>query len=126
LPYRRVSDSLSRAVLSSREAILARDVSDDNQLAVFDSLGEMRARSVVCTPIHHGERMLGLVHLYATNPDNTLDKHDLEFTLAVAGQLASALDSQLERESLKSEVSQARTVNQSLRKQLETEQQLIG
>jgi two-component system response regulator HydG len=126
VPYRRVSDSLSRAVLSSREAILARDVSDDNQLAVFDSLGEMRARSVVCTPIHHGERMLGLVHLYATNPDNTLDKHDLEFTLAVAGQLASALDSQLERESLKSEVSQARTVNQSLRKQLETEQQLIG
>ena len=126
LSYRRVSDNLSRAVLSSREAILARDVGDDHQLAVFDSLGEMRARSVVCTPIHHGERMLGLVHLYATNPDNTLDKHDLDFTLAIAGQLASALDSQLERESLKSEVSQVRTVNQSLRKQLATEHQMVG
>jgi two-component system response regulator HydG len=126
LPYRRVSDNLSRAVLSSREAILARDVSDHTQLAVFDSLGEMRARSVVCTPIHHGERVLGLVHLYATNPDNTLDKQDLEFTLAVAGQLALALDSQLERESLKSKVDLVRTVNQSLRKQLESDQQLIG
>lgn len=126
LPYRRVSDNLSRAVLSNREAILARDVSDDTQLAVFDSLGEMRAQSVVCTPIHHGERVLGLVHLYATNPDNVLDKQDLEFTLAVAGQLALAFDSQLERESLKSEVDQARNVNQTLRKQLESDQQLIG
>jgi len=126
LPYRRVSDNLSRAVLSSREAILARDVSGDTQLAVFDSLGEMRARSVICTPIHHDDRVLGLVHLYATNPDNALDKQDLEFALAVAGQLALALGSQFEKESLKSEVSQVRTVNQSLRKQLEADQQLIG
>ncbi len=126
LSYRRVSDNLSRAVLSSREAILARDISDDVQMAVFDSLGEMRARSVVCTPIHHGKKVLGLIHLYATNPDNTLDKQDLEFTLAVADQLAWALDSQLERESLKLKVDQVRTVNQSLRRQLESDQQLIG
>ena len=126
LPYRRVSDNLSRAVLSSREAILARDVSGDTQLAVFDSLGEMRARSVICTPIHHEERVLGLVHLYATNPDNALDKQDLEFALAVAGQLALALDSQFEKEFLKSEVSQVRSANKSLRKQLETDHQLIG
>ncbi|MCH2213053.1 MAG: sigma 54-interacting transcriptional regulator [Fuerstiella sp.] len=126
LSYRRVSDNLSRAVLSSGEAILARDVSDHTQLAVYDSLGEMRAASVVCTPIHNGQRVLGLMHLYATNPDNVLDKHDLEFSLAVAGQLAFALESQLERESLKSEVDQVHSVNQSLRKQLETDQQLIG
>ena len=126
LSYQRVSDNLSRIVLSSREAILARDVSGHVQLAVFDSLGEMRARSVVCTPIHHDQRVLGLVHLYATNPDNILDKQDLEFTLSVAGQLALALDSQFERESLKSKVDQVRTVNQSLRRQLESDQQLIG
>ena len=126
LSYRRVSDNLSQAVLNNREAILARDVTGDVQMAVFDSLGEMRARSVVCTPIHHGKRVLGLIHLYATSPDNTLDKQDLEFTLAVAGQLAWALDSQLERDSLKSKVDQVRTVNQSLRRQLESDQQLIG
>lgn len=126
LPYRRVSDNLSRAVLSSREAILARDVSGDTQLAVFDSLGEMRARSVICTPIHRGEQTLGLVHLYATNPDNALDKRDLEFTLAVANQLALVLESQLQKESLKSEVDQARTAAESLRQQLESDQRLIG
>ena len=126
LPYRRVSDNLSRVVLSNREAILARDVSDDSQLAVFDSLGEMRACSVICTPIHYGEHMMGLVHLYATNPDNSLDKRDLEFALAVANQIALALDNLQERDSLKTEVDQARSVNQSLRKQLETDNQLIG
>ena len=92
LPYRRVSDNLSRVVLSSREAVLARDVGDDKQLAVFDSLGEMRAISVICAPINCDDEVRGLVHLYSTNPDNSLDKHDLDYTLAVARQFAVALD----------------------------------
>ncbi|MDG2129056.1 MAG: sigma 54-interacting transcriptional regulator [Fuerstiella sp.] len=126
LPYRRVSDNLSRVVLSSREAVLARDVEDDQQLAVFDSLGEMRAMSVICAPIHCDDQVRGLVHLYATNPDNALDKHDLEYTLAVARQLALALDHLSERDSLKSGLAQARNVNKSLRQHFDTEFKLIG
>ncbi|MEO2016435.1 MAG: sigma 54-interacting transcriptional regulator [Fuerstiella sp.] len=126
LPYRRVSDNLSRVVLSSREAVLARDVEDDQQLAVFDSLGEMRAVSVICAPIHCDDRVRGLVHLYATNPDNALDKHDLEYTLAVARQLALALDHLSERDSLKSGLAQARIENKSLRQHFDNEFKLIG
>ena len=108
LPYRRVSDNLSRVVLSSREAILARDVGDDKQLAVFDSLGEMRALSVICAPIHCDDEVRGLIHLYSTNPDNALDRNDLEYTLAVARQFALALDHLKERDSLKTGLDQAR------------------
>ena len=126
LPYRRVSDNLSRVVLSRREAILARDVGDDRQLSVFDSLGEMKALSVICAPITSAERVLGLIHLYSTNPDNPLDKHDLEFTLAVANQLAVALGHLQERDSLQTGLAQARSVNESLRSQLSQEQNLIG
>ncbi len=126
LPYRRVSDNLSRVVLSKREAILARDVGDDRQLSVFDSLGEMKALSVICAPITSPERSLGLIHLYSTNPDNPLDKHDLEFTLAVANQLAVALQHLQERDSLQTGLAQARSVNESLRSQLSEEQTLIG
>lgn len=126
LPYRRVSDNLSRIVLSRREAILARDVSDDTQLSFFDSLGEMKAISVICAPIHAGEQVHGLIHLYSTNPDNPLDKHDLEFALAVAHQLAVALNQLRERDSLQSGLVQARNENRSLREQLSTEQSLIG
>jgi len=126
LPYRRVSDNLSRVVLSRREAILARDVSDDRQLAMFDSLGEMKAQSVICAPINAVDRVLGLIHLYSSNPDNPLDKQDLEFTLAVANQLAVALLQLQERDSLQSGLAKARSVNESLRSQLSQEQTLIG
>lgn len=126
LPYRRVSDNLSRVVLSRREAILARDVGDDRQLSVFDSLGEMKALSVICAPLISSDRVLGLIHLYSTNPDNPLDKHDLEFTLAVANQLAVALVHLQERDTLQNGLAQARTVNETLRSQLSQEQTLIG
>ena len=126
LPYRRVSDNLSRIVLSSREAVLARDVGQDQQLAVFDSLGEMRAVSVICAPIHCDDHVRGLIHLYATNPDNPLDKEDLEYTVAVARQLAIALDHLIERDSLRSGLNQARNENKSLRKQLGDDFRLIG
>ena len=126
LPYRRVSDNLSRVVLSKREAILARDVGDDNQLSFFDSLGEMKALSVICAPIIAPDRALGLIHLYSTNPDNPLDKHDLEFTLAVSNQLAVALTRLQERDSLQTGLAQARIENRTLRAQLTEEQTLIG
>jgi two-component system response regulator HydG len=126
LPYRRVSDNLSRIVLSKREAILARDVTDDSQLSVFDSLGEMKAISVICAPISSAERVQGLIHLYSTNPDNPLDKHDLEFTLAVANQLGVALIHLHERDSLQTGLTQARSANETLRAQLLQEQTLIG
>jgi two-component system response regulator HydG len=126
LPYRRVSDNLSRIVLSSREAVLARDIGDDQQLAVFDSLGEMRAISVICAPIHCDDRVRGLIHLYATNPDNVLDRQDLEYTLAVARQFALALDHLTERDSLRTGLDQARNENKTLRAQLDSDFRLIG
>ncbi len=126
LPYRRVSDNLSRVVLSGREAVLARDVGDDQQLAVFDSLGEMRAMSVICAPVHCDAGVQGLIHLYATNPDNVLDKQDLEYTLAVARQFALALDHLNEVDSLKSGLDRARNQNRSLRQQIGEDFQLIG
>jgi len=126
LPYRRVSDNLSRVVLSGKEAVLARDVGQDRQLAVFDSLGEMRAESVICAPIHCDDRVRGLIHLYATNPDNPLDRDDLEYTVAVARQFALALDHLNERDSLRTGLNQARNENKSLRQQLGDDVQLIG
>ena len=126
LPYRRVSDNLSRVVLSRREAILARDVADDRQLSVFDSLGEMKALSVICAPIQTTDRVLGLIHLYSSNPDNPLDRDDLEFTLAVAGQLALALHSLQQRDKLQTGLAKVRSANEVLRSQLSQERTLIG
>lgn len=126
LPYRRVSDRLSQIVLSSREAILTRDLADHTALQQSDSLGKIRAASVICAPILLDRRLLGLIHLYASNPDNPLDRSDLEFTLAAAGQLAVALDGIRQRDSLQQGLARARSLNHQLRAQLEQDQPLIG
>ena len=126
VPYQKVSDFLSRTVLADREAILARDLSDDSRLIDRDSLGEIHARSVICAPIRVGPTIHGLIHLYSTNPEIPLDADDLEFTLAVADQMALILDSLVQKESLATGLARAKDENQTLRRQLEIDSELVG
>ena len=127
LPYQRVVDNLAEIVLENREAVLARDVSDDSRLASRDSLGEIHAQSVICVPIGLDEKTLyGLIHLYSTSAETILDPDGLEFTLAVADQLAIALENLKQKETLAHGLAQARDANQTLRRQLELGTELIG
>jgi len=126
LPYQRVVDHLAAVVLENREAVLARDVSDDSRLASRDSLGQIHARSVICAPICQEERFHGLIHLYSTSPETQLNPDDLEFTLAVADQLALALENLKQKETLAHGLARAQDANQTLRRQLELEASLIG
>lgn len=124
--YDRVSDYLSQTVLGSGEAVLANDVAEDSRLASRDSLGRMRARSVICAPTRQGGRVNGLIHLYSTNPDNPLDPDDLEFTLAVADQFGGAIENLNRRSALADDLVRAEVENKSLREQLQIESELIG
>lgn len=125
-PYQTLSDYLAGIVLQEREAVLARDVSDDSQLINRDSLGKIHAQSVICAPIRSGQITFGLVHLYTTATDHALDPDDLEFTLAVADQFAVALENLRRHESLADGLAQARNENKNLREQLAIESELIG
>jgi two-component system, NtrC family, response regulator HydG len=125
-PYHKVSDFLSTQVLSSREAILARDAKGDSRLSGHDVLGELRAQSVICAPIQTGTTILGLVHLYSTDPRRTFQTEDLEFTMAVADQMAIALRNLKEKESLASGLDRIRTDYETLRQQLQSESELVG
>src|SRR6516162_5846978 len=125
-PYQKVSEYLSTTVLKSREAILARDVSDDSLLVNRDSLGEIHAKSVICAPIRLGKQIYGLIHLYSTNPERKLEPDDLEYTLAVADQCAGALDNLLRQEKLADGLARVRNENLKLREQLGIESELVG
>jgi Nif-specific regulatory protein len=124
--YQKVSDHLSGIVLKGREAILARDVADDSRLMGRDSLGEIHATSVICAPIRLGPLIYGLIHLYSTSPDKTLEPDDLEFTLAVGDQCAVALESLRRQESLADGLAKVRDENAQLREQLAIESELVG
>jgi hypothetical protein len=89
--YIRVSEYVSNEVLGSREAILAEDVARDRYLRNRESLSDLGATSLICAPILFGDKVLGLIHLYCTDPLKALDGEDLEFTIAVAKQLGGVI-----------------------------------
>ena len=117
--YHKVSQFLSSEVLSSREAVLAEDVSRNQNLRQRESLTDLRATSVICAPVVFGEKLLGLIHLYCVSGAKSLDADDLEFTVAVAKQLGAALHQLQVQNELTVE-------NRSLRDQLRVESELVG
>jgi transcriptional regulator with GAF, ATPase, and Fis domain len=117
--YARVSEYVSNEVLTSREAILAEDVARDRYLRNRESLSDLGTTSLICAPIIFGDRVLGLIHLYRTDPHRALEPEDLEFAVAVAKQLGAAIHQMQRQASLSAE-------NQSLRDQLRVESELVG
>jgi transcriptional regulator with GAF, ATPase, and Fis domain len=117
--YQRVSEYVSNEVLANREAVLAEDVARDRYLRNRESLSDLGATSLVCAPVVFGERLLGLIHLYCTNPHKALDADHLEFAVAVAKQLGSVIHQLRRNEFLQEE-------NKSLRDLLRVESELIG
>jgi two-component system response regulator HydG len=126
MPYQRVSASLSEIVFDTGEAILARDIATDARLATRDSLGQIQAKSVICTPIRRGEQVFGLIHLYTTNLDNQLTTEDLEYTLALTDQFAQILLTMRDREVLEKGLQAVVNENRHLKAQLELESEIIG
>ncbi len=124
--YQTISKALSRMVLEDREAVLAKNVADDSKLSDRDSLDEIEAKSVICAPIRNGELIYGLIHLYSTLSDESLEPEHLEFTLAVADQMALAFENIREKQSLAEGLARAQNENESLRNQLAIDTELIG
>jgi len=125
-PFERVSDYVTNVALESRAAVVAHDINGDDKFKSSDSLRAMRAESIICAPIRTVDKMLGMIQLYSTNPDNQLEADDAEFTLAVADQLAGALENLKERSRLAAGLARAETENKTLREQLLIETELVG
>lgn len=126
LPYQKPSLYLSEMVLKEGDAILAHNIADDSKLSTRDSLGEIQAQSVICAPIRNKQGVTGLIHLYSTNPDNPLDSEDLEFTLALADQLAISIQNLNDKKKLSDGLARMEGENKALREQLELESELVG
>jgi Nif-specific regulatory protein len=117
--YTPVSEFVTNEVLASREAILAEDVARDRYLRNRESLAHLGATSLICAPVTFGDKVLGLIHLYCTDPHKAMTAEDLEFTVAVAKHLGAATHQMNRQDSLTAE-------NRSLRDQLRVESELVG
>jgi Nif-specific regulatory protein len=117
--YVKVSNYVTSEVLATREAILAEDVARNLHLRQRESIKDLGTTSLICAPVTFGDKILGLIHLYCTNPLKTLDTEDLEFTVAVAKHLGAATHQIQRQASLTAQ-------NRSLRDQLRVESELVG
>jgi len=124
--YHPVSQFLATTVLREGEAVLARNVMGDSTLGTRDSKGEIDATSVICAPVRHGKKMLGLVHIYSTDSRHVPDPDDLEFTLAVANTVAVAVTNLRQRQELAENLTQMKDENIQLREQLRAQSEIIG
>jgi transcriptional regulator with GAF, ATPase, and Fis domain len=124
--YHRVSGYLAGTVLREGEAVLARNVEGDSALGIRDSKGEFQATSVICAPIRQDRNRIGLIHLYSCSSERGLDPDDLEFTLAVADNVALALTSIERQQSLVENLTLSRAELDQLRKRLGVESEIIG
>ena len=124
--YLRISAFLAKTVLRDGEAVLARNVEDDSTLGIRDSQGHIHATSVLCAPIRQQQKVVGLVHLYSTDDSHRPDPEDLEFTLAVADNVALALKNLGREQELTEDRSQTKDEIVQLRKRLGAESQLMG
>ncbi len=124
--YHRMPQVLAETVLREGEAVLARNVMGDSTLGSRDSQGEILTTSVICAPVRRAGKVLGLIHLYSTDPQRGSDPDDLEFTLAVADTVAVALENLKRREELAENLTQVRTENVQLRERLGVQSQIIG
>ncbi|MBS0203914.1 MAG: sigma 54-interacting transcriptional regulator [Planctomycetes bacterium] len=125
-PFERISDYVSDVVLETRVAVVALDVNANDRFKASDSLNAMRAESIICAPIRRDDRLFGLIQLYSTNPDNRLEADDSEFVLAVADQMAIALEGIQERSRLTTILERRENENKSLRDLLKIETELVG
>ncbi len=124
--YHRISSFLADTVLREGEAVLARNVGDDSTLGGRDSQGDIQATSVICAPIRQDSEIVGLIHLYATDASVTPDVDDLEFTLAVAENVALALRNLDRQQKLADDLSQSQSEIVQLRERLGDESDIIG
>jgi transcriptional regulator with GAF, ATPase, and Fis domain len=124
--YSRVSDFLANTVLKEGEAVLARNIMGDSNLASRDSRGDIVATSVICAPIRQGKKVFGLIHLYTTLAERVPDPDDLEFTLAVADNLGLALHNLMQHQRLADNLNSIQTENVQLREWLGAQSEIVG
>ncbi len=124
--YHRVPNFLATTVLREGEAVMARNIMGDSALGSRDSQGVIHTTSVLCAPVRHGRNVLGIFHLYSTDPDRVPDPDDLEYMLAVADTVAVALVNLNRREELAENLTQVRIENVRLREQLGVQSEIVG
>ena len=99
----RISRTILRQVMESKEAVLSADAAADSRFNSSESIADFRIRSMMCAPLVgiDGEA-LGVIQIDTLDHRNRFSRDDLDLLASVAGQAAYAVENaQLHEEALK-------------------------
>ncbi len=109
------------------QAILARNVMGDVELATENSRGEIDVESVIVAPVRdHESRLLGLIHVTTTGGKPPLASPDLEWVVATGEILAESLAHLLDRRQLSQSLKRSRKQIRELQERLGDSARIVG
>jgi phosphoserine phosphatase RsbU/P len=127
----RISRTIVKHVMESREAILSADATRDERLDLSQSLADLRIRSMMCAPLLDSEGTpLGVIQVDTLDQRKRFRHEDLEVLASVAVQAGFAIDNAqlhegaLRQKEIEHDLELAREVQQGLLPQ--THPQLEG
>ncbi len=115
----KVSQTISRQVLSEVVAILSNDVVENEDIAGLPSLVENQISSLLCVPLVAYAKPLGVIYFDTSSRASRFDKGHLQLLTAIAGIAAIAFENVRRFEVLEKE-------NRRLQQEVKLEHQMIG
>jgi signal transduction histidine kinase len=99
-----VSRTVLQQVVEDRVAIVSQNAQDDARFDNTEAFVVEDINSFVCVPLIQHERVIGAIYLDTDDPLSPFAQNDMEFSAAVANELALSIDNcRLQREALKNE-----------------------
>jgi HD-GYP domain-containing protein (c-di-GMP phosphodiesterase class II)/pSer/pThr/pTyr-binding forkhead associated (FHA) protein len=95
---RKVSRTIVNRVKTSGLPLLTSDAALDERFSLSESVILRKIKSVICAPVHVGERVDGLLYFHSSKVDHALTTEDLELVTSVALQLSMAMASSAQAE----------------------------
>ena len=89
----RISRTIIRKVMESKEAILSADAANDDRFELSQSIADFRIRSMMCAPLLDSEgNALGALQIDTLNQRQRFQAEDLELLVSTASQAATAIE----------------------------------
>jgi len=116
-----MGEGISGWVAENREALLIEDCYDDSRFnKEFDKQSNFRTRSMLCVPMIHKEKLIGVLQVINKHDDSIFTERDLNLFKLLSTQCAISIENarlievQIQQEALNRELKTAREIQQNL------------
>jgi Nif-specific regulatory protein len=115
---RKLSESVVRRVIETREPVLAVDAPSDGRFVGAESIVARHILSILCVPLAIRDRLAGAIYVDHRQSRHLFGQSDLEFLVAFADQAAIAIDNARLYGELEAARLHLKEENESLRREI--------